>query len=553
MGISDASRASMNFATVQVGKSGKTPSQDRTNITTEAQRRTAGAEAVEYYAARNPAVNTAMTRHNIDMVNDGEGGFRATRSVDEVVAYGDDRLARLPKPPKEGNRVALTAVGQLPWGLCEPDGTYYQPLDTSGQPRVYAKGPNKGKPHLEPRYKIAAGKEAEAMRYFDCWLEYQARLLPDGQKGMHGYSINLDESRPHIQLLSDTFEPDPTKKQPDRLKSGFSRAFGNHRDDRLVQARNEDGTPALLPDGSAKMVREGGGRKMERYHAEHRAWMIERGFDVEAERDESRHDRHLELADYKDLQHSQREVEEVAAGLAAERRRVVDKVNYDLAAVAEAEQIAAVEAAEIDAELTQREAEIATLHEAAATDRRQAAADRAQTQADREAWERELPHLRRRAIEDARAEVEPELRREVGRATANTEATAAAQREAQRLLEEAAEKDAEARARLDATPEYDPVEARQNMEVARYQAGERVKVPTREKDADGKRVWVRANEAIDAEAERIYRSGATDLRRGETIAQRRAVIAGRRAAGEGHLRDAAQSGADRSAEQGWSK
>lgn len=478
MAIGDASRASMNFATVRVGERGKSVSAQRRNITAEAQRKSAGADAVAHYAAQNPAINTAMTRFNIDCVNDGTGGFRPTESVDEVVAYGDARLARLPKPPKGGNRVAVTAVGHLPWGLCEPDGTYYQPLDKNGQPRVYADGPSKGKPHLEPRYRIAAGKEADAMRYFECWLEYQARLLPDGQKGMHGYSINLDESRPHIQLLSDPFEPDPTAKQPDRLRNGFSRAFGSHRADRLVPARNRDGTPALLPDGSAKMVREGASRKMERYHDEHRQFLLERGFDIEAGRDEARHDRHLELADYKDLQHQRTEVDEVAAGLAVDRRRLVEDENIGLATVAEAEQVAFVEAAEIDLELTarsaaldQREAEIEEQRRTTAGDRAVASFLLAEAETANDAWERDLPQRKQRVADEVRAEIEPELRRALATATANAAAADAALREAERLLQDAAHREADSEelyARVTAIPPFDRVAFEDSMKARVY-------------------------------------------------------------------------------------
>ncbi|PXW33689.1 UNVERIFIED_CONTAM: hypothetical protein DES50_102312 [Williamsia faeni] len=290
----------------------------RRGITREAQRKTAGPEAIAWYAKHNPAINPAKTRLNIDMVNDGAGGFRATESIDEVVAYGDERALRVKPGLKDGNRFAVTTVGHLPWAYLEPDGTEYQPVDATGVPKVFGSGPQMGRPIMEPRYRIKPDYEEKAKAYFEDWIEFQSGLLPDGRASMHGYSINLDESRPHIQLLSDPLEAAPSKKDPARLTNGFSRAFGSHPKDRVVPQLDGRGEPVLLPDGSAKMVREGASRKMERYQAELRDFMIDRGHEVEAERDEARHDRHLDLQDYKDLQHSQREVADTAQMYAAD-------------------------------------------------------------------------------------------------------------------------------------------------------------------------------------------------------------------------------------------
>lgn len=290
----------------------------RRGITREAQRKTEGPKAIAWYAKHNPAINPAKTHLNIDMVNDGAGGFRETESIDEVVAYGDDRASRVKPGLRDGNRFAVTTVGHLPWAYLEPDGTEYQPVDAAGVPKVFGSGPKAGQPIMEPRYRIKADCEEKAKAYFNDWIEFQAGLLPDGRVSMHGYSINLDESRPHIQLLSDPFEAAPSKKDPARLTNGFSRAFGSHPKDRVVPQLDGRGEPVLLPDGSAKLVREGASRKMERYQSNFRKFMIKCGHEVEAERDEARHDRHLDLQDYKDLQHSQREVADTAQMYAAD-------------------------------------------------------------------------------------------------------------------------------------------------------------------------------------------------------------------------------------------
>ena len=88
------SAASMNFAEVQSTDAG-VDSKARGNISWEAQRKTAGPKAIEQYAAANPAINVEKTHLNVDMVNAGDGTFRPTRSIAEVVAYGDDRVARM--------------------------------------------------------------------------------------------------------------------------------------------------------------------------------------------------------------------------------------------------------------------------------------------------------------------------------------------------------------------------------------------------------------------------------------------------------------------------
>lgn len=334
MAESQRSAASMSYD--NYGSEG--PAADRStraNLTWEAQRKTGGAEAVARYAQQNPAINTEMTQFNVDRVNDGAGGFRETRVITEVVAYGDARRERLGTALKAGNRHAVTSVGHLPWAYCEPDGTYYQPVDGRGEPKVHQSGPNAGGPILEPRYRIREDRREEAMRYFRDWIEYQAQILPGGQESIHGYSINLDESRPHIQMLADTFEAAPTKKNPDALKNGYSRAFGSHPKDGLVPSLDNAGKPILNDDGSELLVREGPRRKMERYQAGLRSFMVERGYEVDLERDAERHDRHLSLQDYKDLQHSQREVSDTAQDLGARAVELEDEHAVRVEALAE--------------------------------------------------------------------------------------------------------------------------------------------------------------------------------------------------------------------------
>ena len=343
-GVSRASRASMDQ--LWQPSSGRAPgdSRSREGLVTEAQRATAGPAIVAFYAARNPAINIEKSFQNVDMVNDGQGGFRRTESIAEVVAYGDARAERVKPGLSHGNTFAVTGAYQLPWAYCEPDGTTYAAINADGSPRV----DKLGEQVMLPRYRIIPEREEEAMRYFESVIEFKAGLLPDGQRGIHGYSINLDESRPHLQEISDTFYAAPSKKNPDAMRNGFSKAFGRHPKDPMVEVIDKA--------GKTKMVREDASLKMERYHREFKAFMIERGFEVEAERDEARHDRKLSLADYKEVAHDrsviaavEAEIDKAALAIEAESDEVAQhRLVVDDVAVAA---IATAERTELEAEL----------------------------------------------------------------------------------------------------------------------------------------------------------------------------------------------------------
>lgn len=329
-----ASRASMNWATVQSqGASGDQSA--RRNITFEAQRKTAGPAAIALYARKNPAINPARTHLNVDMVNDGAGGFRETGDIEEVVRYGDERVAQVAAKLNVGNRVATTTVYHAPWAYLEPDGTTYQAVDKNGDPKFFASGPREGEPVMLPRYRVKPEHRDEMDSYFAACLEAHADIAPGGHDAIHGYSINLDESRPHLQVLGDPFTAAPSKKNPDALKNGYSKAFGRHPSDGLVPSLDGEGQPVLLADGSAKLVKDTASTKMQRYHAEFKQRMIDQGFAVCRERDEARHDRHLELGDFKDLQHDRAAVEETAEWLADERVAASLDVAAEFEALAE--------------------------------------------------------------------------------------------------------------------------------------------------------------------------------------------------------------------------
>ena len=109
------------------------------------------------------------------------------------------------------------------------------------------------------RSRLVARDREEALRYFKDVLNYLAEeVIPGGQEAILGADIQFSESRPHIQILADTFAPDP--KHPGQLRSEFSRAYGEHRD-----VRDEKG----------KQI--GGPAKIGRYQAGFRQRMVELG------------------------------------------------------------------------------------------------------------------------------------------------------------------------------------------------------------------------------------------------------------------------------------
>ncbi|QHN30786.1 hypothetical protein GII32_10700 [Gordonia amarae] len=447
-------------------------SKSRRNISVEAQRKTAGDAAVAFYAAQNPAVNIDKTYLNVDRVNDGNGGFRETRSIDEVVAYGDAREERVRKGIKTGERFAVTRIYHLPWSYLEEDGTRYQPRHRDGTPRVDAAGD----PVMLPRYRIIPGMEEAATRYFEDCLEFDALTLPDGQRGIHGFSIQFDEHRPHMQTLEDAFYEAPTKKDAAKMESGYSRAFGSHRSDRLVPAATDDGKAIFNADGSPKMVREGNKRKFSRYHREFKTFMVERGHQVELERDELRHDRKLEHEDFKDWANE-------GLILAAER-----------AAVDEADVALTVAEAELDQ--YQTVLDDVALSAVVVAERTRTEAELAADQIQREA-EADAAMVRERAEVEVEEQAERGYRR--GMSKGRSEGRAAGRREAEEIV---------ATAQVEADQIRDNAIADMEVECQRVEA----------ERADRERELSELAETLEAERARVADDRATvDMRVTEAV------------------------------------
>ncbi len=259
-------------------------------------------ESVERWAQRNPSIVVEDEHLNVALVNDGEGGFDPCSDPKQVIAYGNDRIGKLsspirdPKPdpvtgkPKGGTTTTSMFVLHLPKNLCEEVPDFYP---------VYDHGKEVGR-----RSRWVARDRDEAMRYFSDAVEYlAAHVIPGGIDAVLGVDIQFSESTPHIHVLADTFAPDP--KHPGQLRSEFSRAYGAHRDVRDDKGRQMSGQA-----------------KFRRYHAGLKEWMLDKGWEIEADVDPLRHDKTATKEMYGAMMDKERALAEQEQNLAVERREI---------------------------------------------------------------------------------------------------------------------------------------------------------------------------------------------------------------------------------------
>ena len=230
-------------------------------------------ESVERWAQRNPSIVVEDEKLNIAYVNNGDDRFVRCKDPKEVLVYGQQRLAKLSTPVKEpkldpvtgkergGTTTSSMFVLHLPKSLCEEVKDFYPVLDDDGHETE------------RRRSRWVARDRKEAMRYFKDALAYMTQeVIPGGRDAILGFDIQFSESTPHIQVLADTFAPDP--KHPGQLRSEFSRAYGSHRSVRDDKGRQMSGQA-----------------KFRRYHDGLKQYMIERGWPVERDVDPLRHDK----------------------------------------------------------------------------------------------------------------------------------------------------------------------------------------------------------------------------------------------------------------------
>lgn len=271
-------------------------------------------ESIKRWAARNPNIVVENEDSNIALVNDGEGGFDICTDPKQVIAYGNTRLAKLSSPIREpkldpvtgklkgGTTTTSMFVMHLPKSLCKEVPDFYP---------VYEHGKEVGR-----RSRWVARDREEAKRYFDDIVEYLAtHVIPGGADAVLGVDIQFSESTPHIHVLADTFAPDP--KHPGQLRSEFSRAYGDHRDVRDDKGRQM-----------------GHKAKFRQYHAGLKKFMIERGWEIEADVDPLRHDKTATKETYgamKDKERALAEQEQNFAQNLAKGRSEIDAMVEELA------------------------------------------------------------------------------------------------------------------------------------------------------------------------------------------------------------------------------
>lgn len=259
--------------------------------------------ASERWAARNPNIVVEDEPLNAAFVNSGNGNLVPCKDPKEVLAYGQQRLAKLSTPVKEpkldpvtgkergGTTTSSMFVLHLPKSLCEEVKDFYPVLDEDGH-------------EVGRRSRWVARDRDEAMQYFSDAMEYMAQeVIPGGLDAILGADIQFSESTPHIQVLADPFAPDP--KHPGQLRTEFSRAYGSHRDVRDDKGRQISGQA-----------------KFRRYHDGLKQYMLERGWDIERDVDPLRHDKTATKEMYGAMMDKQRALDEHEQNLAVERREI---------------------------------------------------------------------------------------------------------------------------------------------------------------------------------------------------------------------------------------
>ena len=260
-------------------------------------------ESVERWAQRNPSIVVEDEKLNIAYVNNGDDRFVRCKDPKEVLAYGQQRLAKLSTPVKEpkldpvtgkekgGTTTSSMFVLHLPKSLCEEVKDFYPVFDEDGN-------------EIGRRSRWVARDRKEAMRYFKDALAYMTQeVIPGGRDAILGFDIQFSESTPHIQILADTFAPDP--KHAGQLRTEFSRAYGSHRDVRDNKGRQISGQA-----------------KFRRYHAGLKEWMLDKGWEIEADVDPLRHDKTATKEMYGTMMDKQRALDEHEQNLAVERREI---------------------------------------------------------------------------------------------------------------------------------------------------------------------------------------------------------------------------------------
>jgi len=356
------------------------------------------------HARKNSNIVVADTRLNSAFVNDGKGGFKLASKVGEVLDYGDVRRKRVRRKIGDEHKTLSRFVVHLPKTMCVEIKDYYPRTNPDGSPRV---DPETGEPLSRSRW-VAKDPE-QAMKYFRRAVKYLGdEVIPGGHDAIHGWATNFDESTPHIQLMADVWAQDP--KNPDALRTEYSRAYNTHRD-----VRDSDGK---------QMPKQ---EKMRLYQAGLRECMIDSGFPVEAEVS-ARHGKSLSPAEYKE-----------AADMKAEA-----ELKFSAAEMQAQENENAMR--QHDAQIQQREDKVRQQssklvlvvkriqhdQDELLRDRAEIEQDQNQLKQEQDTWRQEtLPALRKKAVAEAKQEVKDEMKPQLDKMV--REAKEEANRQSQRL------------------------------------------------------------------------------------------------------------------------
>lgn len=261
-------------------------------------------DSIARWAARNPNIVVEDESLNIALVNGGEGDLVPCNDPKEVIAYGQQRLAKLSTPVKEPKRNPATGketggtwtssmfVLHLPKSLCREVKDFYPVFDENGH-------------EVGRRSRWVARDRDEALQYFEDAMGYMAQeVIPGGWDAILGADVQFSESTPHIQVLADPFAPDP--KHPGQLRTEYSRAYGSHRDVRDDKGRQMSGKA-----------------KLRRYHDGLKQYMLERGWDIERDVDSLRHDKTATKDMYGALKDEQRVLDEKREQIKIDREELM--------------------------------------------------------------------------------------------------------------------------------------------------------------------------------------------------------------------------------------
>ena len=241
------------------------------------------------WAADNPNIRTDFASQNRVFVQrqDANGDWALTEATtyeeaEDFVRYGTERVSRLDRKMRDGNIEVSSIAMHLPKEFCVEHPKEAQAVDDKTGKLIFDKF---GDPVMTSRY--TPRDQDEMMRYFNDAREYLAGYL-GSDANIHGMFVHLDEKTPHCQIVFDSHQV--SRKDPEKLRSGYSDLWGSHRDYRYPQ-----GTIVRGEDVSGKII--SGNGKMRMFQTGFRNHMADAGWDVSREHSDF-HDVHMDKNEY---------------------------------------------------------------------------------------------------------------------------------------------------------------------------------------------------------------------------------------------------------------